>query len=93
MRLVYHPAGHDDDLGPDQDALGIGVDALHALAVRLRGQDPGAWPRLLLLIGVAVALALYLSNSKSANISPAVYVLIGIVVGGALLRIARTRRR
>ena len=48
---------------------------------------------LLLLVGVAVALALSLSNSKSANISPAVYVLIGIVVVGALLRIARTRRR
>jgi hypothetical protein len=38
-------------LGPDEDARGVGVDALHALALRLRGQDPGGWPRLLLLIG------------------------------------------
>jgi PhoD-like phosphatase len=38
-------------LGPDEHALGIGVDALHALALRLRDQDPRAWPRLLLLLG------------------------------------------
>lgn len=38
-------------LGPDQHELGVGVDALHALALSLGAQDPGAWPRLLLLIG------------------------------------------
>ena len=38
-------------LGPDEHALGLGVDALYALALRLRGQDPRAWPRLLLMIG------------------------------------------
>ncbi len=38
-------------LGPDEHALGVGVDALHALALRLGGQDPSVWPHLLLLIG------------------------------------------
>ncbi|MGI8427810.1 MAG: alkaline phosphatase D family protein [Solirubrobacteraceae bacterium] len=38
-------------LGPDEDAEGLGLDALHALALRLEDQDPHAWPRLLLLIG------------------------------------------
>jgi hypothetical protein len=38
-------------LTPDQDKRGIGIDALQALARRLRDQDPDQWPRLLLLIG------------------------------------------
>jgi hypothetical protein len=38
-------------LAPDQDKRGIGVDVLHALALRLRDKDPDQWPRLLLLIG------------------------------------------
>jgi PhoD-like phosphatase len=38
-------------LTPDQDERGIGVDALQALALRLRDRDPDEWPRLLLLIG------------------------------------------
>lgn len=38
-------------LGPDEHPRGVGVDALRALAFRLREQDPRAWPRLLLLIG------------------------------------------
>ncbi len=38
-------------LGPDEDEKGVGLDALYALALRLREQDPAAWPRLLLLIG------------------------------------------
>ena len=36
---------------PDQDARGFGVDALIALALRLRDQDPGQWPQMLLMIG------------------------------------------
>ncbi|MDQ6834732.1 MAG: alkaline phosphatase family protein [Actinomycetota bacterium] len=35
----------------EQDARGVGVDALYALALRLLEQDPARWPRLLLLIG------------------------------------------
>jgi hypothetical protein len=38
-------------LSADEDQRGSGVDALYALAVRLRGQDPAQWPRMLLLIG------------------------------------------
>jgi len=38
-------------LSVDEDERGSGVDALHALTVRLRGQDPAQWPRMLLLIG------------------------------------------
>jgi hypothetical protein len=38
-------------LSPDQDELGVGVDALHALALRLRDQDPSEWPAMLLCIG------------------------------------------
>jgi hypothetical protein len=38
-------------LTPDQDKRGIGIDALLALALRLRDQDPDQWPQLLLLIG------------------------------------------
>ncbi len=36
--------------GPLEDP-GPGVDALHALAERMRGQDPGQWPDTLLLVG------------------------------------------
>ena len=38
-------------LSVDEDERGSGVDALDALTVRLRGQDPVQWPRMLLLIG------------------------------------------
>lgn len=38
-------------LQPEEHELGLGLDALHALALRLRDQDPAAWPRLLLMIG------------------------------------------
>ena len=38
-------------LPPDQDRRGRGVDALHALAVRLRDAGEASWPRLLLLLG------------------------------------------
>ncbi len=38
-------------LSPDDDECGLGVDALYALTQRLREQDPGAWPQLLLLLG------------------------------------------
>ena len=61
------------------------------LAARRRAD---AWANgLLLLVGAAIAIALYLSSSKSVGRSPTVYALIGIVVGGALLRIAHSRRR
>jgi PhoD-like phosphatase len=48
---VSFPQAPPYTLGPDQHELGVGVDALHALALSLRAQDPEAWPRLLLLIG------------------------------------------
>lgn len=48
---VTAPHGPPFTLGPDEDERGIGVDALYALALRLRDQDPAMWPRLLLLIG------------------------------------------
>jgi hypothetical protein len=38
-------------LSPDGHELGVGVDALYALAVRMRGQEPGRWPNMLLLLG------------------------------------------
>ncbi len=38
-------------LSVDEDDRGSGVDALYALTVRLRDQDPAQWPRMLLLIG------------------------------------------
>jgi hypothetical protein len=38
-------------LSPDADPEGAGVDALYALAVRMRGQDPRGWPHVLLLLG------------------------------------------
>jgi len=38
-------------LSVDEDERGSGVDALYALTMRLRDQDPAQWPRMLLLIG------------------------------------------
>jgi len=38
-------------LSPDEHELGVGVDALYALAVRMRGQDIDRWPNMLLLLG------------------------------------------
>jgi hypothetical protein len=38
-------------LSPDEHELGTGVDALYALALRMRGQDRAAWPQMLLLLG------------------------------------------
>jgi hypothetical protein len=82
------------------DAVRVGL--LRRLDDQVIGKaerDPAARRRadvwangLLLLIGAGLAIALYLSDNRSAERSPVVYVLIGIVAGGALLRIARTRR-
>src|SRR5436305_2005852 len=38
-------------LSPDEHELGTGVDALWALACRMRAQEPACWPHLLLLLG------------------------------------------
>ena len=38
-------------LDAEEHAEGVGVDALYALALRLRDQDPSRWPHLLLAIG------------------------------------------
>ena len=38
-------------LGPDAHELGTGVDALYALALRMRDERPARWPHLLLLLG------------------------------------------
>ncbi len=38
-------------LGPDDHQLGMGIDALLALAVRMRGRHPDRWPQMLLMIG------------------------------------------
>ena len=53
-----------------------------------------AWANaLLLLIGIGLAVALYLSDHHSAVRSPGTYVLLGIVVIGAIFRIVRSRGR
>jgi hypothetical protein len=36
---------------PDEHGLGMGVDTLYALAVRMRDQDVEDWPHMLLQIG------------------------------------------
>ncbi len=38
-------------LSPDEHELGFGIDALHALALRMRDQNPETWPHMLLLLG------------------------------------------
>src|ERR1700727_1208002 len=38
-------------LDVDEHPEGVGVDALHALALRMRDQPQAQWPRLLLLLG------------------------------------------
>ena len=38
-------------LSPDKHKLGVGIDALYALGLRLRNQDPSEWPSMLLMIG------------------------------------------
>ena len=38
-------------LSPDEHKLGVGIDALYALGVRLRDQDSSEWPGMLLMIG------------------------------------------
>ncbi|MEA2231844.1 MAG: hypothetical protein QOD83_1660 [Solirubrobacteraceae bacterium] len=38
-------------LSPDEHELGTGVDALYALALRMRGQEADRWPHMLLLLG------------------------------------------
>ena len=38
-------------LSPDEHKLGTGVDALYALALRMRAQDVDRWPHMLLLLG------------------------------------------
>jgi hypothetical protein len=79
------------------------VGLLRRLDDRVIGQaerDPAsrrradAWAgTMLILIGAGVAVALYFSDMKSGFRSTALYVLIGVVVGGALLRLARSRGR
>ena len=76
---------------------------LRRLDDRVIGQaerDPAAHRRvdawataLLLLIGGAIAIAFYLSDHGSWVRYPGMYVLIGVVVVGALLRFRRSRRR
>lgn len=78
------------------------VGFLQRLDDRVIGQaerDPAsrrrasAWANwLLLLIGVAAAIALYLSDHKNVD-SPWMYVLIGIVLVRALVRLSRSRGR
>ena len=79
------------------------VGFLRRLDDRVIGQaerDPAArrkvdaWANaLLLLIAGGVALAVYFSDRGTSLGSPTVYVLIGLIVGGALLRITRSRGR
>ena len=38
-------------LSPDEHELGVGVDALYALAVRMQGRDAERWPDMLLMLG------------------------------------------
>jgi hypothetical protein len=53
-----------------------------------------AWANaVLILIGGGLAIAVYASDAKSGLHSSGMYVLIGVVTGGAVLRIGRSRRR
>ena len=53
-----------------------------------------AWANvLLLLVGGAVAIALYLSDHSTGVRSPGAYVLIVAVMVGAVVRIVRSRNR
>jgi hypothetical protein len=53
-----------------------------------------AWANaVLILIGGGLAIAVYVSDRKSELHSPGIYLLIGAVIGGALLRIGRSRSR
>jgi len=63
-------------------------------------RDPAARRRVdtyanavLILIGAGLAIAVYVSDGKSGLRSPGIYALIGVVIGGALLRISRSRNR
>jgi hypothetical protein len=48
---VARPHAPPYTLNPEDDERGVGVDALLALALRLRDLEPGAWPHMLLLLG------------------------------------------
>jgi hypothetical protein len=48
---VARPHSGSYVLDVDEHPEGVGVDALHALVLRMAEQSPDAWPRLLLLIG------------------------------------------
>ena len=48
---VSRPHGPPYTLSPDEHELGSGVDALYALAARMRGLQPEDWPDMLLLLG------------------------------------------
>jgi hypothetical protein len=48
---VTRPHSPPYTLSPDDHELGSGVDALYALAARMREQERDAWPHMLLLLG------------------------------------------
>jgi hypothetical protein len=48
---VARPHSGSYILDAEENPQGVGVDALHALVLRMREQSPDQWPRLLLLIG------------------------------------------
>jgi hypothetical protein len=48
---VSRPDSPPHTLSPDDHELGVGVDALVALAARMRTEDPVRWPHQLLLLG------------------------------------------
>jgi hypothetical protein len=64
-------------LGPDEHELGVGVDALAALAVRMCGDDPDGWPHMLLMLGdqvyaddVSPETAAFIRNRRDVSRPP-----------------------
>ena len=74
---VAHPNEPPWTLSKDQDPRGREHDALRALAMRLRTQDPADWPHLLLLLGdqvyadeVPPATAEFIAARRDPSVAP-----------------------
>ena len=57
-------------LSPDEHKLGEGVDALYALGLRLRDQDPSKWPSMLLMIGPGLRRSRFTRHTRIHPLPP-----------------------